>query len=253
MSKYNLLQKGPIVHTTPYPHILIEDALPWDIYEELERTFPENAVLSTEPFDEGICYRYKADKLLQETFKPEIWREFTQYHTSAEWFNNVNRLFEPWIPSKLHQKFTENDLGARGWATKDIHLWTDCQLVMHKPITEKTTRTPHLDNPMEIYAGLLYMPHEDDTGTGGEFQVHEQKETIHEVDKKAGRQVYDKNVGDVVTTAPYKRNTFVMFCNVQHAIHSVSKRINPTQWRRSVNIIGEFARGHGQMWRVQEN
>ena len=253
MNKYNLLQKGATVHVDPYPHIVVEDALPWDIYEELERTFPENAVLSTEPFDDGVCYRYKADKLLQEAFKPEIWREFCEYNTSVEWFNSVIKVFEPWVPNTLHKQLTEHDLGARGWADGNKNLWTDCQLVMHKPITEKTTRTPHLDNPMEIYAGLLYFPHEDDSGTGGDFQIHKAKDTITEVDKKAGRQVNDKNDGGVVKIGPYKRNSFVMFCNVQHAIHSVSKRVNPTQWRRSVNIIGEFARGHGQMWRVKEN
>ena len=75
----NVLQKGATVHTDPYPHIIIEDALPWDVYEELERSFPENAVLSTEPFDGGICYRWKADKLLQEAFKPEIWRDFCAF------------------------------------------------------------------------------------------------------------------------------------------------------------------------------
>jgi hypothetical protein len=254
MSKYNLLQKGATVHVDPYPHILIEDALPWDIYEELERTFPENAILSTEPFDKGICYRYKADKLLQEAFKPEIWREFCEYHTSAEFFNSVIKLFEPWVPKELHKQFTENHLGARGWADGNKNLWTDCQLVMHKPITEKTTRTPHLDNPMEIYAGLLYFPHEDDSGTGGDFQIHKAKNYINvRVDKKAGRQVNDKNDGGITKTAPYKRNSFVMFCNVQHAIHSVSKRINPTQWRRSVNIIGEFARGTRKMFNVEED
>ena len=50
----NLLQKKTTVIKDPYPHIVIEDALPWDVYEELERTFPENAVLSTEPLDQGI-------------------------------------------------------------------------------------------------------------------------------------------------------------------------------------------------------
>ncbi len=248
----NLLQKGAQVVVDPYPHVIIEDALPWDVYEELERTFPENAILSTNPFDDGVCYRYKADKLLQEAFKPEIWREFTQFHTSAEWFNSVIRTFEPWVPASLHKQHTAQELGARGWADDEKKLWTDCQLVMHKPITETTTRTPHLDNPMEIYAGLLYMPHPEDTGTGGEFQIHASKGTINEVNKTLGRQVNESNDGGVIKTVPYKRNTFALFCNVQHAIHSVSLRQNPTQWRRSVNIIGEFARGSGQMWRVNE-
>ena len=44
-----------------------------------------------------------------------------------------------------------------------------------------------------------------------------------------------------------------MFLNKQNAIHSVSLRERPTQYRRSVNIIGEFKdRGYGRMWRVNE-
>ena len=39
---YSLLQKKPKVITDPYPHVIIEEALPWDLYEELEKTFPEN-------------------------------------------------------------------------------------------------------------------------------------------------------------------------------------------------------------------
>ena len=61
----NVLQKGGTVHTTPYPHIIIEDALPEDVYNELERTFPENAVLSTEPFDGGKrinCYKRRLNR-----------------------------------------------------------------------------------------------------------------------------------------------------------------------------------------------
>ena len=76
--------------------------------------------------------------------------------------------------------------------------------------------------------------------------------TINQVNKTAGRQVYEENDGGAVKTVPYKRNTFVMFLNTPNAIHSVSLRQNPTQWRRSVNIIGEFKKNTGRMWRVQE-
>ncbi|MEC7568270.1 MAG: hypothetical protein VYA01_04585 [Bacteroidota bacterium] len=249
----NVLQKGGVVVADPYPHIIIEDALPDNVYAELERTFPENAVLSTEPFDGGICYRYKADKLLQEAFKPEIWRDFCDYHTSAEYVNQCFRLFEPWLTPQLQREFLHEEVAARGWTNDAHNIHTDCQLVMHKPITDRTSRTPHLDNPIEIYAGLLYMPHPDDSGTGGEFQIHHSKGTITEVNKTLGRQVYDDNNGGVAYTVPYKPNTFAMFLNTQKAIHSVSMRERPTQYRRSVNIIGEFKdRGYGRMWRVNE-
>ena len=42
-----------------------------------------------------------------------------------------------------------------------------------------------------------------------------------------------------------------MFLNVMGSIHSVTPRIEPTERRRSINIIGEF-NGNGKMWKVKE-
>ena len=251
---YSLLQKKPKVQTDPYPHVVIEDALPWDLYEELENSFPEKQVLNTAPYDNGICYRMKANVMLDSNFQPEIWRKFAQYHTSAEWFNEVNELFKFYMPSVLLNKtFTENDLGARGWADENKNIWTDCQVVMHKPIEEKSSRTPHIDNPMEMWAGLLYMPYKDDTSTGGEFQIHSVLDDVKKVDMKGGRQIYRDNLGPVVKSIPYKRNTFVMFANNSpNTVHGVSRRVDPKMFRRSVNIIGEFKRGFAKMYKVNE-
>ena len=250
---YSLLQKKPTVQTDPYPHVIIEDALPWDLYENLEAEFPEKTLLATDPFDNGICYRLKADKLLSLTFESGLWRDFAEYHTSAEWFNEVNELFKPYMPGVLHKTFTEDDLGARGWADENKNIWTDCQAVIHKPIEEKSTRTPHIDNPMEMWAGLLYMPYPDDQSTGGELQIYSTQSSVQKVDKKAGRQIYDSDLGTVVKTIPYKRNTFVMFANNSpNTVHGVSLRQNATLNRRSVNIIGEFKRGYATMYNVQE-
>lgn len=255
MTMYSLLQKNPTVHTDPYPHVVIEDALPWPLYEALENEFPEEQVLDdNNAYDQGICYRLKADKLLDPSVNvPDVWREFTKYHTSAEWFNEVTALFQNHMPKVLHKKFTEDDLGARGWADAGKNIWTDCQLVVHKPIQEKTTRTPHIDNPMEMWAGLLYMPHKNDNSTGGEFQIHSTLSNVKKVDKKAGRQIYETDLGPVVKTVPYKRNTFVMFANNSpNTVHGVSLRENATMTRRSVNVIGEFKRGYATMYNVQE-
>jgi hypothetical protein len=223
---YSLLQKKPTVQTDPYPHVIIEDALPWDLYGALENSFPESMVMQQQnAYDDGICFRLKADKLLDPRGSvPGVWKEFT-----------------------------EDDLGARGWADENKNIWTDCQLVMHKPIEEKTTRTPHIDNPMEMWAGLLYMPSTNDQSTGGEFQIYSTQSNVQKVDKKAGRQIYDNDLGTVVKTIPYKRNTFVMFANNSpNTVHGVSLRQDATLNRRSVNIIGEFKRGYATMYNVQE-
>ena len=277
---YSLLQKKPKVITDPYPHVIIEEALPWDLYEELEKTFPEKQVLNTIPFDKGICYRMKSDILVHPTFQPDVWRKFSEYHTSAEWFREVYELFKPWLS---HPKVTdllpnlEDNVCARGWrGFKEIkevvvtasgrkkrvknpkNILTDCQVVMHNPSLEiQTTRTPHIDNPLEMFAGLLYMPYKDDTSTGGEFQLHTVKNDIKKVSMMGGREIYPEDLGPVHTTVPYKKNTFVMFCNMSpNTVHSVSKRINPTMYRRSVNIIAEFRKKfkniYHKMYEVEE-
>jgi len=277
---YSLLQKKPKVITDPYPHVIIEDALPWDLYEELEKTFPEEQLLNTIPFDKGICYRMKSDILVHPEFQPDVWRKFSEYHTSAEWFMEVYELFKPWLS---HPKITdllpnlEDNVCARGWrGFKEIkevvvtssgrkkrvknpkNILTDCQVVMHNPSLEiQTTRTPHIDNPLEMFAGLLYMPYKDDTSTGGDFQLHTVKNDIKKVSMMGGREIYPEDLGPVHTTVPYKKNTFVMFCNMSpNTVHSVSKRINPTMHRRSVNIIAEFRKKfkniYHKMYEIEE-
>ena len=236
---YSLLQKKLTVQADPYPHVVIEDALPWDLYEQLEREWPEQQLLATQPHDNGICYRLKADSMLRPGLVSEAWRKFTEYHTSVKFYNEVKNVFKDYITDLPN---VENSLSPRGWDKGNDMIGTDCQTVMHSPI-DFSSRTPHIDNPKEIYAGLLYMPYPKDDSTGGEFQIHRSVGEIKRVNKNGGREVEVKNQGSIVKSVPYKRNTFVIFCNNSSAsVHSVSKRENATLHRRSVNVIAEYNR-----------
>ena len=232
----SVLHKQPKLLIDPYPHIVIENALPEDIYNQLEKEWPTQQLLSTEPFDNGICYRLKSDQMLKPNVVSDSWRKFAEYHTSAKFYDEVKNIFGDFMPNIAE---ADKTISPRGWDKGGDKIGSDCQTVMHKPV-DFSSRTPHIDNPREIYAGLLYMPYEDDTSTGGDFQLHRQASTITEVNKNGGRAVGDK-AGDIVKTVPYKRNTFVMFCNNStNTIHSVSARKNAVRHRRSVNIIAEF-------------
>ena len=85
----SVLQKKPELILEPYPHFVIEDALPQDVYEQLEQEWPEKQLLSTEPFDQGICYRLKADEMLKPGKVSNAWKEFTEYHTSIEFYKEM--------------------------------------------------------------------------------------------------------------------------------------------------------------------
>jgi hypothetical protein len=243
----SVLQNKTLLVKEPYPHIVIENALPTNIYEQLEKEWPAEQLLATQPFDDGVCYRLKADEMLKPEKVSSLWKEFTEYHTSMDFYNEVKTVFSEYI------KHNNPSLGPRGWVEKSAHIWTDCQTVMHKPVTT-TTRSPHIDNPREIYAGLFYMPYKEDTSTGGEFQIYDSIDLVQDVDMKKGRQIFEHNLGSVVKTVPYKANTFVMFLNNStKAIHGVTPRTNASVHRRSVNIIAEYSRAsRSHMFMVNE-
>lgn len=244
----SVLQKKPTLILEPYPHFVIEDALPQNIYEQLEKEWPKEQLLSTEPFDSGICHRLKADEMLKPGKVSSIWKEFTEYHTSIEFYKEMTEVFGELIPH-----VDDLTLSPRGWDTGNDKIGTDCQTVMHKPI-DFSSRTAHIDNPREIYAALLYMPYKEDQSTGGEFQIHETYAEITEVNKNGGREVNEK-AGKIVKTIPYKANTLVVFCNnSSKCVHSVSARRDAVLHRRSVNIIAEFNRvARRRMFEVKEN
>ena len=246
----SVLQKKPQLVMEPYPHFVIEDALPDHIYDSLEKEWPAQQLLATEPFDQGICYRLKADEMLKPGKVSNIWKEFTEYHTSADFYKEMQEAFGDVVPEIAN---LENTLSPRGWDNGDDWIGTDCQTVMHKPI-DFSSRTPHIDNPREIYAALLYMPYANDKSTGGEFQIHKTEDNIQEVNKNGGRAVGDK-AGQIIKTVPYKPNTLVAFCNNStKCVHSVSARQDADLHRRSVNIIAEFNRAaKRKMFDVKEN
>ena len=244
----SIIQKKPELIREPYPHFVIEDALPQRIYDQLEKEWPGEQLLSTQPFDAGICYRLKADEMLKPGKVSNLWKEFTEYHTSIEFYKDTVQVFGEFVPA------VENlSLSPRGWDTGNDKIGTDCQTVMHKPI-DFSSRTAHIDNPREIYAALLYMPYKNDKSTGGEFQIHETHADILEVNKNGGREVNEK-AGEVVKTVPYRPNTLVVFCNNStRCVHSVSSRKDAVLHRRSVNIIAEFNRvAKRKMYEVKEN
>jgi len=252
MNNLSVIQNVKEVFNTPYPYVCVEDALPENIYKELEETFPEELVTSTSPHDGGITYRYKCKEAHQNEIPP-IWQDFFAYHTSPEYFKGCLSLFGNSI-EVFHSQYMDllkaDNITVRGVDNSGQYV-TDCQFVVHEPVDQTgTSRTPHIDNPVEIYAGLLYMRKANDTSIGGNFTIHEQTGTINEVNKSLGRQVAD-NIHKPIREVPYKANSFCMFLNVMGSIHSVTPRIEPVERRRSINIIGEF-NGNGKMWKVKE-
>lgn len=249
----NVLQKATkaSVRMLPFPHVILEEALPWNVYDELDASFPEQLLNSDFPNvvnDRGHTRRYLSSSVLEDRKVSNVWLDFFQYHVSDEFYKHVtHNVFADAIKAYYPEQY-EAILDTPSQPRKHVNqvnssspIVTDCQFVMNNPLPESaTSRTPHLDNPVEIYAALLYLKQRDDTSTGGDLEVWESDEARPDLQGK--REAVMSKIRKV-SACPYKPNSLVLFLNCRHGVHGVGPITNQTKVRRSINIIGEYGDG----------
>lgn len=240
MSKLSVLQKfDPTKHffTDPFPHVIIKNCIEDDLYQRLYENFPVNLIKNNFNLIEGHTYRCLADHVLyqKKIDVHPIWKEFFDYHTSEDYFKKVIKIFEKFMPN--YSWLAQQKSRVRG-TEGDTRVVTDTQFVVHQP-HHTTTRTNHIDNPIEFYAGLLYFKQRGDRSSGGDFMIYDSPE-IKAAHKDRGREIHKDILLKDHTSVPYKENTFVMFLNSNKAVHGVTPRVDASVDRLSVNIIGEY-------------
>lgn len=213
-----------IVNDWPYPHVVIEDCLPWDYYRALLDARPAYETV-VHGRDQGSNKRLDlpASALFGWDDLPTVWRRFIEFHTSQEFWAQVCEVFE------LDRR--KERAGVRFLHDTDITL--DCQIGLNTPVLERSrVRGPHVDNPVEIFGGLLYMGDEQE---GGDLVIYEPVEPLLFHGKA---EIHDFRVRPV-SKVPYRHNTFVGFINTQHSVHGVTPREVTAEPRWLVNIIAE--------------
>lgn len=248
MNTYSVLQnfkKEKHFFNEPYPHIVIENCLPLKTFEMLYENFPVQTVKDNFKLVDGHTYRGLANDFIgsKRVEAKQCWIDFFQYHTSQEFYNEVLTIFNEtrWIKDeKVKVRHTEGD----------AKIVTDTQFVIHQPTTG-TTRSTHIDNPLEIYAGLLYMRQRGDDAKGGDFVIYDAPE-IDKVVAKTGREIPKDIEKKEHKKIIYKENTFVMFLNTNKSVHGVTPRENALHDRLSINIIAEAEKKLGPLFKLNE-
>ena len=243
MNIYSVLQnfnKNKHYFKEPYPHIIIERCLPLKTYEILYENFPVQTIKDNFPLMENHTWRGNAnDFLVSKRVEAKTpWIDFFTYHTSHDFYKKVLEIFDEDIKDKAYYNNLINEIPRVRHSPGNGNIEMDCQFVVHKPV-DISTRTSHIDNPAEMYAGLLYMRQRGDKAKGGDFVIYDTGE-IRSVVAKTGRQI-SKGQGELKEskTIKYKENTFVMFWNSNKSVHGVTPRIEPGHDRLSINIIAE--------------
>ena len=69
-------------------------------------------------------------------------------------------------------------------------LLTDVQLVLNKPVNDSfSSRTPHLDNPQQLFALLYYMRKSDDFSIGGGLSLYSPTERAYHQEHGRNRSI----------------------------------------------------------------
>lgn len=244
------------IRRDPYPHVIVDDCLPPEIYSELARSYPDDeTILRLSGAEDRYVirqnhrYDLRAHRILRspEAVSP-AWHDFVRYHVSHEFFGEFLELLGPEIhtiyPSlerRLGHPMREWTTGVRfdeEWDTGAIAL--DCQIGINTPVTRKSaTRGVHTDNPDELFAMLLYFRREDDRVPGGDLEICRWKDGAPH--RFIGREV-DPSDTERCSVVPYRANTLVIFINSAESLHAVTPRSRTPLSRRLVNIVGRVHR-----------
>lgn len=243
---YSVLQnKKNIKYTTdPYPYFVIDDALPIEIYNSLDESFPEyekiiKSNMGIKNYEENTAYRLNAAQSLADTSISNDWKNFIQYHTSSEFTDELFDIFKDSILQiyKVGKEKLPNSQNIGVRFTGNHHFNTDCQFVINTPTSGDTQVIgPHLDNPKEFYAGLFYMKNHNDDSSGGNLTTHK---FVGKPSFYGKSRVREENV-NLIEEIEYKQNRLVVFLNSPLSIHGVTKRSKTNSYRKYMNIIGEF-------------
>ncbi len=230
--------------TEPFAHYTQSDIVPAALYEELSASFPSLAVIVNNRIDVGSneAVRMTVKQVLGDRRISPLWREFFDYHTSAEYWRDIVRLFAPHfrrqfadLEERVGRAYEDWRVVPRGYAG-DADVRLDCQFVMNTPVTNKSSvKTAHIDLCDKIFSALFYMRDPRDRSAGGDLDLYDWRRTPRFVKHRTlGRDV------ELVKTVPYRANSYVCFVNSPHAVHGVSPRDITDVPRRYINFIAEL-------------
>lgn len=228
----------------PYPHMVIPNAVAPAVYRELENDFPSLEAILAGRHETGsnIAVRLTVKQVLSDHHGSPLWREFFEYHTSAEYWADVTRIYGdhmrrdfPGLEERVGRRFEDWRVKPRGFGGEaDVRL--DCQFVMNTPVTSVTSvKTAHVDLCDKIFTALLYLRDPADQAAGGDLDIYRWKREPRFIKHRSmGRDV------EVVKTVPYAANTYLCFVNSERAVHGVSPRGIASVPRRYINFIAEL-------------
>ena len=249
---YSVLQRASAkdVRLEPFPHLVIHNALPDDLCDELIATYPSLETLEARTDRNNFRWSYSAHKVEHNSAIPSVWRDFIAYHASPAFYNEIAGLFADAIVQCYPHYFPNREAviglraGIRGVDSYDeSDILLDAQISGNTPVsTHSSVRTTHIDRNDKLFSALLYLRPDKDQSAGGDLTISQFKPALKTpAQKRACFQgaFVDDQYTEVVQTIPYAKNTLIMFINSIDSLHGVTVREPTPHSRLFLNLVGE--------------
>tara|TARA_B100001287_G_scaffold227325_1_gene197233 strand:+ start:1492 stop:2307 length:816 start_codon:yes stop_codon:yes gene_type:complete len=238
ISILNKFQKSDL-KISPFPHIVLKDALNKDIASTLTKEFPLHEFdLSGNNLRRDIP-SYKVANALKIS---NLWRDFIKYHSSRQFYIEVLNAFKEALSEKDFKKYNDYQTGLRGFNShKRNKVLMDAQISINTPVEKlSSVRKAHLDNTNKFFSGLFYLRLPNDDSRGGNLQLCKWREEYTLSKKiKLYRESLHQNHYEVFDELKYENNLAVLFLNSIESLHSVTPRYETSYPRCFVNLVGE--------------
>ncbi len=242
MKTYSLLQKYKKKNffTDPFPHLIIENALPDNLYNDLSQKVPNNFI---ENIDTNNLRGNVFLNQINDNPEHELWTNFLKYHQSEEFFNEVFNIFRNDIEkihvgiSKKVEKIKKISIFENENSSNKDTLNLNSYYCYNTPVKNTSSvRGIHLDFYNKLHIGLFYLRSKNDNTVGGNLALHKWRENYNLTKKKQILFTEKFKQLDLHTSKikeiPYQKNTFFLAINSIDALHSVTMREKTNQVRQ---------------------
>ena len=250
ISVLNRFQKENF-YRDPFPHLIIRDALPDSICDQLIREYPSFDTLEVDATQNNTRWNFSASRVKTSEEISATWKELIEYHSSPDFFAELVEIFGESLIDlyprrfKSQQQLKELAVGLRGVDSfADMDVMLDAQIAGNTPATStRSVRSTHVDSMHALFAGLLYLRHEDDDSVGGDLEIRKFRPELSDAQKLGcfRRAIYvDDKWTELVKTVKYDKNVLVILVNGVNSLHGVSPR-QPTPHRRLfMNLVADM-------------
>lgn len=222
-------------YSTPVPHIIINNALPEKLYNELLIQSPKCLIKNNSSNNtRGVLYPDNIKQKIQH----ELFYKFLNFHRSPEFFYQCTDVFKddlekiyPNIISDSKKKIDKNKIvkiDSDSKKRKDSMTFTSVYSY-NTPVTKASSVIgPHIDHYDKIFYGLYYMREPEDDSIGGDLILYKWKNHYSNFKKK--NIIFTEKWSNMLTHVEevkkikYEKNTFVLALNSINSLHGVSIR-----------------------------